>query len=145
MLLNMALGGVLMLLTCGLHILGMMLVMHLVRREGGAVRKRMRKLRAYVVGEIVMVMANVSILEALLWAAAYVVLDEVQNLEHAFYFSMVTFTTLGYGDIVLDERWRLLASFQAATGIIMFGWTTAILITVIQYSYFSKKIETLAP
>jgi hypothetical protein len=48
-------------------------------------------------------------------------------------------------NIVLDERWHLLASFQAATGIIMFGWTTAILITVIQYSYSSKKIETLAP
>jgi hypothetical protein len=145
MLLNIALGGVLMLLTCGMHILGMMLVMHLVRREGGAVRKRMRKMRAYVVGEVVLVMANVSILEALLWAAAYVVLDEIQNLEQAFYFSMVTFTTLGYGDIVLDERWRLLASFQASTGILMFGWTTAILITVIQYSYFSKKIDELAP
>jgi hypothetical protein len=145
MLLNIALGGVLLLLTCGMHILGMTFVMHLVRREGGALRKRMRKMRAYLVGEVVLVMANVSILEALLWAAAYVVLDELQNLEQAFYFSMVTFTTLGYGDIVLDERWRLLASFQAATGIIMFGWTTAILITVIQYSYFSKKIETLAP
>jgi hypothetical protein len=145
MLLNIVLGVVLLLLTCEIHILGMMLVMHLVRREGGAVRKRMRKMRAYVVGEVVLVMANVSILEALLWAAAYVVLDEVQNLEQAFYFSMVTFTTLGYGDIVLDERWRLLASFQAATGILMFGWTTAILITVIQYSYFSKKIDELAP
>jgi hypothetical protein len=145
MLLNIALGGVLLLLTCGMHILGMMLVMHLVRREGGALRKRVRKMRAYVVGEVVLVMANVSILEALLWAAAYLVLDEIQNLEQAFYFSMVTFTTLGYGDIVLDERWRLLASFQASTGILMFGWTTAILITVIQYSYFSKKIDELAP
>jgi hypothetical protein len=145
MFLNIILGAFLLLLTCGMHILGMVFVMHLVRREGGALRKRFRKMRAYLIGEVVLVMANVSILEALLWAAAYVVLDEIQNLEQAFYFSMVTFTTLGYGDIVLDERWRLLASFEAATGIIMFGWTTAILITIVQYAYFGRKINKLAP
>jgi hypothetical protein len=54
---------------------------------------------------------------------------------------MVTFTTLGYGDIVLDERWRLLASFEAATGIIMFGWTTAIVLAAVQSTYFGKKFR----
>ena len=67
-------------------------------------------------------------------------LGEINDLEPAFYFSMVTFTTLGYGDIVLDERWRLLASFEAATGIIMFGWTTAIVLAAVQSTYFGKKI-----
>ena len=50
---------------------------------------------------------------------------------------MVTYTTLGYGDIVLHERWRVLASFEAANGIIMFGWTTAIVMAVIRQVYFS--------
>lgn len=58
---------------------------------------------------------------------------------------MVTFTTLGYGDIVLGQSWRLLASFHAATGIIMFGWTTAILMTVVQHSYFGRKLDTHGP
>ena len=49
---------------------------------------------------------------------------------------MVTFTTLGYGEIVLDEQWPLLASFEAANGIIMFGWTTAIVIAAVQRVYF---------
>jgi hypothetical protein len=39
----------------------------------------------------------------------------------------VTFTTLGYGDVVLQESWRLTGAFQAANGIIMFGWTTALI------------------
>jgi hypothetical protein len=142
---NIILGAFLLLVTCGMHLLGMVFVMHLLRLDKGPIRMRLRRVRAYLVGEVVLVMAVVSILEVLLWAAAYMALGEIQKLEPAFYFSMVTFTTLGYGDIVLDENWRLLASFQAATGIIMFGWTTAILIAVVQHSYFGKKLDKQAP
>lgn len=105
---------------------------------------RLLKMPGYLVGETVMVLATTSILEALLWASAYMALGEIKGLEPALYFSMVTFTTLGYGDIVLDESWRLLASFQAATGIIMFGWTTAILMAVVQINYFGRKISKKA-
>jgi hypothetical protein len=52
---------------------------------------------------------------------------------------MVTYTTVGYGDVVLPATWRLLASFQAANGIIMFGWTTAIVMTAIREIYFNHK------
>jgi len=140
MFLNILLGAVLLLVTCGMHLLGMVFVMHLLHLDKGALRMRLLRVRAYLVGEVVLVMAMVSILEALLWAAAYLALGEIKDLEPAFYFSMVTFTTLGYGDLVLDENWRLLASFQAATGILMFGWTTAILISVVQHSYFGRKL-----
>jgi voltage-gated potassium channel Kch len=57
-------------------------------------------------------------------------------VETALYFSMVTFTTLGYGDVVLDERWRLMAAFEAANGIIIFGLTTAAVVAVVQRVYF---------
>ena len=55
----------------------------------------------------------------------------IQEVETALYFSTVTFTTLGYGDVTLDPEWRLLAAIQAANGTIMFGWTTAIVMAVI--------------
>ena len=139
MLLNIVLAAFLLMLTCGIHLLGMTFVMYLLRREGRLLRKWLRWVRAYVIVEIVLVMFIVSILEVLLWAAAYMALGEIESLEPAFYFSMVTFTTLGYGDIVLDERWRLLASFEAATGIIMFGWTTALVLAAVQSTYFGKK------
>ena len=68
-------------------------------------------------------------------------MNAIQGFERALYFSMVTFTTLGYGDIVLHERWRLLASSEAANGVIMFSWTTAIVIAAVQRVYFSEEPE----
>jgi hypothetical protein len=73
-----------------------------------------------------------TLVEVALWAITYTAVDAMTAFEPALYFSMVTFTTLGYGDIVLTDAWRLLASFQAATGIIIFGWTTAVLVALMQ-------------
>ena len=142
---NTILGSLLLMMTCGMHLGAMMLVIHLLGWKGGPLRHWFRKMRAFPVGEVVLVMANISMLEVLLWAFTYMALGEIKELEAAFYFSMVTFTTLGYGDIVLGQSWRLLASYQAATGIIMFGWTTAILMAVVQHSYFGRKLDGQGP
>ena len=72
-----------------------------------------------------------SLLEIWLWAVVYRMLGALSNLEEALYFSAVTFTTLGYGDVVLQSSWRLLGSFQAVNGVIMFGWTTAIIVALV--------------
>jgi hypothetical protein len=66
----------------------------------------------------------------------------LQNFEPALYFSMVTFTTLGYGDVLLDDRWRLMASFEAANGIIIFGLSTAVVVAAVQRVYFGQKKDT---
>ena len=69
------------------------------------------------------------------WAVLYIGLGEFSDLEDALYFSTVTFTTLGYGDITLREEWRLLSAFEAANGIILFGVSTAFLFAAIQRTY----------
>ncbi len=77
-------------------------------------------------------------LEAWLWALLYYLnpmISSLPDLETAFYFSMVTFTTLGFGDVVLTGQWRSLASIQAANGVIIFGWTTALIFYFIQNIY----------
>ena len=57
------------------------------------------------------------------------------TIEEATYFSTVTFTALGYGDIVLEPPFRLLSSFQAANGLFLFGWSTALVFAVVHWIY----------
>ncbi len=83
-----------------------------------------------------------TILEIWAWATLYLVLGAIGSLEQALYFSTVTFTTLGYGDITLDETWRLLSSFEAANGLLMFGWSTALVFVAVQWIYESHHKPT---
>lgn len=62
-----------------------------------------------------------------LWALLFLILDLFDGLEPALYFSIVVFTTLGFGDITLPEPWRLLSGMSAANGLLLFGLCTAFL------------------
>ena len=65
------------------------------------------------------------------WAGLFVLLGEFEQFATALYFSGVTFSTLGYGDIVLSPDWRLLGPMEAANGILMFGVSTAAMTTAV--------------
>ena len=138
MLLNMAIAALLMVMTTAIHAAGMLLVVHLVLSKDAQTRRSKQWMHLYSVAGVVLVMFVVSVIEVMVWSATYLWLGAFEMFERATYFSMVTFTTLGYGEIVLGEEWRLLASFEAANGIIMFGWTTAIVLAVVQRVYFNK-------
>ncbi|MEZ5583421.1 MAG: potassium channel family protein [Candidatus Competibacteraceae bacterium] len=73
-----------------------------------------------------------------LWALTYRLLPEIQldTFEKAAYFSLVTFTTVGYGDVTLSEtKWRLLSGMEALDGILLVGWSTALLFMIVQRSW----------
>jgi len=91
------------------------------------------------------VLLTLHILEILLWSLTYLWLPEItylETFESALYFSLVTFTTLGYGDITLQPVHRILSGIEAMTGIFLFGWSTALFFAVVQRSWrasFRKK------
>lgn len=74
-------------------------------------------------------------LEATVWALAFWATETLPDFETAFYFSLTTYTTIGFGDVVLPASWRLLAPFEGAVGILMFGWSTGIIVAVITRLY----------
>jgi voltage-gated potassium channel Kch len=139
MLLNVAIAAFMMIVTTCIHAGGMELMLRGVKNQRAGLRVWLRKTRIYWVATTILVMFVVTLLEALAWASVYLAFGALKGLEQALYFSLVTFTTLGYGEIVLDERWRLLASFEAANGIIMFGWSTAIVMAVVHRVYLADK------
>src|SRR5262245_20132638 len=60
--------------------------------------------------------------EIMVWAFAYTAWNAMPDLPSAMYFSAVTYTTTGYGDLVLPQSWRLVGAVEALTGILMCGW-----------------------
>jgi hypothetical protein len=91
-----------------------------------------------VLTSTVIVLIVLHTIEIGIWAIAYLSLvsvEELETLESALYFSFVTFTTLGYGDITLAAPWRVLSGIEALNGIMLVGWTTAFLFAVVQRSW----------
>lgn len=64
------------------------------------------------------------------WAAVFVAVGQFDNYYEAYYFSAVNFTSLGYGDIVMDPEWRLLGPLEAANGVLMFGLSAGMLVAL---------------
>ena len=123
-------------LTVGIHTLGAALWLKRLGQRlelNGSVNQPPHLFRGILSTAIVLLMLH--ILEAFLWALLYVLLPAqagLKNLHEALYFSLVTFTTLGYGDITIHEKWQLLTGIEGMVGIVVFGMTTALLFAVIQ-------------
>jgi hypothetical protein len=70
--------------------------------------------------------------QVMIWAVLFRMLGEFQDLSEAVYHSAVNFATLGYGDIVMSERYRLLGPLEAINGVLMIGVSSAALLAAFQ-------------
>jgi len=75
--------------------------------------------------------------EIIVWAAVYTWRGAMPDMASAMYFSAVTYTTTGYGDLVLPPSWRLVGAVEALTGILMCGWSTGFFFAVL-----SRMLQT---
>ena len=76
--------------------------------------------------------------EVAVWALFYLWKDAMPDLQAALYFSAVTYTTTGYGDLTLPEGWRIVGGIEALTGILMCGWSTAFFFAVVNRLYEAR-------
>ena len=70
--------------------------------------------------------------EVLVWSLAYAVVDAAPKGTDLIYFAFVNYTTLGYGDVTPVERWHLLGPMTAMNGVLLFGWSTAVIFEVLR-------------
>jgi len=128
-------GAAIVALTVVIHAIGTTLwVSRFARRYSDETFWRSR-IAITVLIKTVLILIALHAIEIMLWAGSYIILlpdGELASFEEAVYFSLVTFTTLGYGDITLSEGWRLLSGIEALNGVLLLGWTTAMLFAVVQ-------------
>jgi len=87
---------------------------------------------------IVVMMGTVSVLmvahasEVIVWSLAYLIVDATSAGSNPIYFAFVNYTTLGYGDVIPVQRWQLLGPMTAMNGVLLFGWSTAVIFEVLR-------------
>jgi hypothetical protein len=80
---------------------------------------------------IAMTLAN--FVQIVIWGVLFISLGEFSAVYEAIYHSAVNFTSLGYGDVVMSARWKLMGPLEAVNGILMLGMTSAALVTILQH------------
>jgi hypothetical protein len=83
-----------------------------------------------LVALVLFITAATHLAQMTLWAVAFLWCGAISDFEKAFYYSAQNFTSLGYGDVPLSERWRLLGPLEAINGLLFFGLSTALLFAI---------------
>ena len=116
--------------------------------------RSLHKQRSVTVGHAMWIMLRLVIillllhaLEVAIWAQFYISRHCFADSETAYYFSLVSYTTLGYGNVLLPRPWRMMGGWEAMIGVLMFGWSTAALVAFVHFVQESKvrKYYSAAP
>ncbi len=132
MLVQFLVGGIVSACIITIHALVMSVVVRVARAS--ATKKRSHPSLRLIITMIatVSVLMAAHVLEVFVWSLAYSIVDAAPADTNLMYFAFVNFATLGYGDVVPVEGWRLLGPMTAMSGALMFGWSTAVIYEVLQ-------------
>ena len=89
-----------------------------------------RLIAVMIAAVTVLMMAHLA--EVLVWSLTYVIFHVVPDGADIIYFAFVNYTTLGYGDVTPVVRWHLLGPMTAMNGVLLFGWSTAVIFEVLR-------------
>ncbi len=141
MLVQLAVGAFGSVCSITIHSLTMAIILRVVRAHG--VSRGYSSLSLWrVMSSAVCVIMAAHTVEVVLWASVYEWVRIAPAGSDLLYFAFVNYTTLGYGDIVPVERWRLLGPVTAMNGILLFGWSTAVIFEILRRSLTLMEEES---
>jgi hypothetical protein len=129
----MAVGVVVIICTILIHALPLSATVRFVSRE-----KRLGHIGVsfwidtVIVARAILFALAAHLVEMAFWAALFMSCGEFSDFGSAYYHSAVNYTSLGYGDIIMNPSWRLLGPLETADGLLLFGVSTAMIFAVIQ-------------
>ena len=115
-----------------IHAIVMAVVVWLGKRTGAAKTSWPWLLLVVAMIATVSVLMTAHAYEVAVWALTYAVVDAAPPNVDLVYFAFVNYTTLGYGDLIPVERWQLLGPMTAMNGVLLFGWSTAVIFEVLR-------------
>jgi hypothetical protein len=136
-------GGGISVINIAIHSLIMAIVVRVAQLASAKDRLHPSLFLAVVMIPIVSVLMATHALEVIVWSMAYAIVDAAADGTNLVYFAFVNYTTLGYGDVLPLERWRLLGPITAMNGVLLFGWSTAVLFEVLRKT-MARSAKALA-
>jgi hypothetical protein len=139
MLLNLLIALVLVAVTVAIHAIGFSVLLRYMVKKLLALKKSGVWLHTWLIIELAWWLLLIHTAEIVVWGLFYFWQGCMPDLNSAIYFSGVTYTTVGYGDIVLPESWWLLAPSEALSGILMCGLSTGLFFAVVHRLFDDLK------
>jgi len=144
---TLILGCVTVIITMGIQIIAVvMLLRYLIRtlaRDDVGIGSF--KFDTYVLSVVLLTLFIGHLVQIWIWALLFMFLGEFGDFQTAFYHSTVNFASLGYGDIVLSEKWRLLGALEACNGVLMFGLSAGTILSVMAKLFSHHEIKVPGP
>jgi len=131
MLRQLLVGGGVSVVNIAIHALVMTVLVWVARAVSAENKSHPAVFLMVVMISTVSVLMAAHAVEVIVWSLAYLIVGIAPGGANLVYFSFVNYTTLGYGDIVPVERWRLLGPITALNGVLLIGWSTAVIFEVL--------------
>jgi len=133
---RLVLLAVALLATCvTVQSLGMLVLIRWLSRVRRVLESRSTYLRVALLLRLFVGIVLLHLVQVGLWAVVFWRAQELPNVDTALYFSLATYTTIGFGDVVVGPGWRVLAGIEGLTGILLVGWSTAFVFAVVHRMY----------
>ena len=127
-------GGAFSICNIAIHALVMTAVVRVARSMAAKNVSRPSLMLIGVMIATVTVLMVAHTVEVIVWSLAYLIVDAVPAGAGRVYFAFVNYTTLGYGDVIPAEDWKILGPMTAMNGVLLFGWSTAVIFEVLRRS-----------
>lgn len=142
MLRGLVAGFILVSLCVVVHTFGLVLLADWLIRHPAKVEPQFRISRySRLLISVFAVITLLHLVETFIWAAFYDLWGHFSDLETSWYFSLGSYTTIGYGDVVLPAKWRLLGGIEGINGVLLCGLSAAFLFGIVNQMFESRALH----